>query len=465
MRIVVAGAGAGKTTSMAHSVLERLNEVSDGKKIYVITYTNAARNRIREKITELYGSLPRQVIIETSHAFLLREIIFPFHHLLYGQQFTKVSHIKLSDNPIFSASKIKELISNKIVHVEKVTEIAKWVIFRKSGDKLETKKRREKILQIIMKYLDSVFVDEAQDIDNHFAKIIEVLHSKGINMNLVGDPKQDLRGRNAFKELVSNYKEFVEYKAENNRCPVSHVNLANTFVSIMERQLPQKAEIGTLNYIYESGIRNEDKPDFVSKSGWDYVFISKKNDRYITNVNDKNECLQNLSYELRQLVKKTGVSESEIDKCVFMLVKNILKDLKKDHNNTIFSKLEKLLSIELTRQDKGRVGAVLLLSRGINSNKGILVNSIDSIKGLEGEKCLFILTTDLVEYLFREKRDQNKMMNYLYVGLTRAKKELTFFVSLEVELKYGQKVIDNIFDELSIMKYMALQDPELIQLV
>lgn len=47
MNIVVAGAGAGKTTSMAQKVFERCNEITDQRIIYVVTYINAARDRIR----------------------------------------------------------------------------------------------------------------------------------------------------------------------------------------------------------------------------------------------------------------------------------------------------------------------------------------------------------------------------------------------------------------------------------
>ncbi|WNR43013.1 UvrD-helicase domain-containing protein [Paenibacillus roseipurpureus] len=459
MKIVVAGAGAGKTTSMAQKVLDRLKERNNGKVIYVITYTNSARNRIREKITELYGSLPRKVFVETSHAFLLRELIFPFYHLLYGQQFNKVSQIKLSDNPGYRAMKIKELVDNKIIHVEKITEAAKWVVSRKTGDRSETIKKRERILQIILKYLDSVFIDEAQDIDNHFGKIIEVLHSKGINTYLVGDPKQDLRGRNALNELVNKYQEHVEYKPENNRCPISHVNLANTYIPIMQRQLPQKADFGTLSYVYESEIVKEEIHDFVKESDWDYVYISKKNDRFITHANDRNETLSNLTYEIRQIVKRTTTVDTDIDKLVFILVKNVLKDLNKESNSAIFSKLQKSLSIELTRQDMGKLGEQLKINREAHLNIGILVNSIDSIKGLEGGKCLFILTTDLAEYLFQIKKDQNKTLNYLYVALTRSKKELVFLITHEVENKYGRIIVDEKLEGLNI-RMMSFDKPK-----
>lgn len=67
---------------------------------------------------------------------------------------------------------------------------------------------------------------------------------------------------------------------------------------------------------------------------------------------------------------------------------------------------------------------------------------------LEGERCLFILTTELSDYLFQIHTNQNKMLNYLYVALTRSKKELAILISIEVEEKYGHTWIDDNFKEL-----------------
>ncbi|WP_141495674.1 UvrD-helicase domain-containing protein [Bacillus toyonensis] len=58
------------------------------------------------------------------------------------------------------------------------------------------REKREKILGIVSKYLDSIFIDEAQDIDEHLLKAVTTLDGKGINICLVGNPKQDLRGIN-----------------------------------------------------------------------------------------------------------------------------------------------------------------------------------------------------------------------------------------------------------------------------
>ncbi|EJR27818.1 UvrD-helicase domain-containing protein [Bacillus cereus] len=445
MKIVVAGAGAGKTTSMAQVVLDRLKEVTNGKIIYVITYTNAARNRIREKIIELNGSIPKQLFIETLHVFLLREFIFPFHHLLYEKQFTKASQIELPGKPIPRMRKVKELETNKIIHVTKVTETAKWIICKKTKDIKDTKEKRKKILDIVSRYLDSVFIDEAQDIDKHLIGIIELLDSKGINMCLVGDPKQDLRGRNAFKTLIDTNKQHVEYIAENHRCPISHVQLANSYISEEEVQLPQKALFGELGYVFE---RDTNIIDLVDITNWDYAYIYKKNERFTTHINDKNKAEQNLTYELKSIVKKLEINEQIVDKFVYDIKKMILKSLAEEDNSKIFLILEEALSIKLILQDKKKLEEVLDMNRETPTAKGVLVNSIDSIKGLEGDKCLFILTMDLAPYLFGEKSTQNKMLNYLYVGLTRAKQKLVFLVANEVEDRYGRENVNAYFKEI-----------------
>ncbi|MEK4974713.1 UvrD-helicase domain-containing protein [Niallia sp. FSL R7-0648] len=440
MKIVVAGAGAGKTTSMAQIVLERLKEVTDQKIIYVVTYTNAARDRVREKIVELNGTIPKQLFIETLHAFLLREFIFPFHHLIFEQQYTKVAHIQLSDNAGFKASKIKELATNKFIHVEKVTETAKWIICKKSGDRKINKEKREKVLSIVTRYLDSVFIDEAQDMDKHLVGIMGVLNERGIKIQLVGDPKQDLRGRNAFKELITCNKEHVTYIPDNHRCPISHVILANHFVTSEEKQTPQSDIFGKLNYAFESSV---EVSRFITSSDWDYVFIYNKNEKFMTHTNDTNLAEQSLTYELSSLVKRSNVKESERDKFVYIIKKAIMKDLDRIGNFAIFNSLERYLSVSLTRQDKGKLGAALDLNREVPKEEGLLVNSIDSVKGLEGNKCLFLLTTELAPYFFGENKEQNKMLNYLYVALTRSKEELMIMVTKEVEEKYGRDFINN----------------------
>ena len=64
---------------------------------------------------------------------------------------------------------------------------------------------------------------------------------------------------------------------------------------------------------------------------------------------------------------------------------------------------------------------------------------------MDGEKCLFILTNDLVAYLFNDNNTEaNKTKNKLYVSLTRLLNELSIYK--EVENKYTKKRIQDFFE-------------------
>lgn len=448
MKIIVAGAGAGKTRSMAQMVLNRYNEV-DSKFIYVITFTNAAKNHVKNKIRELNGHIPRRILVRTIHSFLLNEFIYPYNHLLYGQQFTKVSKIKLPDNHAYKANKLKELAKHKYIHVDRVTQVAKWIIYGKTNDKKEIKLKRRGILSLIPKYLDSIFVDEAQDIDENFSKVIEVLNEIGIYINLIGDPKQDLRGNFAFDNLINKYSNHVIYKTENHRCPISHVLFANNFVSEKEKQVPKTKIFGLLNYCFESEVNTE---KLLGLKKWDYIYISRKNDRFLTHPTNNKINEESLEFELKTLLLKSGINENSIDKNTFILKEAILKNLNKIDYDKIFLGMEKILSIKLTKNERRKLSSLFDLNKVQCTQKGFFVRSIDSIKGLEGNNCIFILTTDLAPYLFKEKTNKNKMLNYLYVALTRSKYELLILVTKEVESRYSNNFVINKFKELNVDK-------------
>lgn len=445
MRVVVAGAGAGKTSSMAEEVLTRYGELEKGKIIYVITYTNAARDHIRNKITEQHGSIPTQIKVETSHVFLLQEIIFPFHHLLYGQLYSKVSVINLPYNHIYKAKKLKELREQNIIHVEEVTKIARHVVKGKSDDRKLLKDKRVKVITIIKKYLDSIFIDEAQDMDADLSKVIEVFYNEEFYLHIVGDPKQDLRGRNEFRQLINSYSRLVEYKKENYRCPISHVKLSNKYVLKEESQEYQTEEVGNIDCLFEKDINNI---NFFGGQTYDYIFIYQKNERFITNSKDKEAHKKLLEYELKCLILKSKFTENQVEKRVYILFRWVQKNLANKNNWGIINGISKLLCLELSSKDKARMIAALDLNREGPNAEGILVDSIDKVKGLEGNRCLFILTTELAEYFFQNNTEQNKMSNYLYVALTRAKKELVILITKEVEEKYGRQWIESKFSDL-----------------
>ncbi|MEC0107368.1 AAA family ATPase [Paenibacillus taichungensis] len=453
MNIIVAGAGAGKTTSMASHILNRLEEVEDGMILYVITYTNSAKNKIRELIIENKGIIPKQLRIETIHAFLLHEVIYPFHHLLFEGHFNSVSYINLPTNRAFSAGKLKELKQNNSIHVEKVTETAKWILCKKTGDNKLIKEKREKIINTISRYLDCVYIDEAQDMDEHMTQIVKLLDNKGLYIFLIGDPKQDLRGRNFFSNLLIQHQEAVVYEPTNHRSPISHVNFSNHYIPFEQKQIPLSKIEGEINFVFEKEIISSE--DFFNNQNWDRIYIYQKNNRFNTHEKDKANN-HNLIFELDKLISRTTDNEKDRKLIQYELLKDIFSRLKDSNNYEILLLIEKVLNLKLNSQDKAKIHDSLKIANENSHSPGILVNSIDSVKGLEGEKCLFIVTTEVAEYLLGIKKDQNKMMNYLYVALTRSKRDLVLFITLEVHLKYTIQNWEAFFSCRKISKYISV---------
>ena len=85
MRIEVAGAGSGKTSSMASRVLSE--EILDGRVLFCVAFTNAAVLHIESKLVQMNGSVPSGVRVSTIHSFLNTEIVQPYYHLLFGKRY------------------------------------------------------------------------------------------------------------------------------------------------------------------------------------------------------------------------------------------------------------------------------------------------------------------------------------------------------------------------------------------
>jgi DNA helicase IV len=78
------------------------------------------------------------------------------------------------------------------------------------------------------------------------------------------------------------------------------------------------------------------------------------------------------------------------------------------------------------------------------NTSAIHVSSIEAVKGLESERCLFILTSDLAPYLFGQKTQDNKTKHLLYVALTRSLDNLSILATEEVERVYSRDALKHL---------------------
>ena len=332
-----------------------------------------------------------------------------------------------------------------------IPEKAKWVVYQKSGDVKAIKELRKKLLNHFAGYCAAIFVDEAQDISKDIKHVLEALNQAGIDIVLYGDPKQDVKGLGCFKEIIDNTTD-VRYIPDCYRCPQIHLNLSNTLAADTQQQVASEHNLaGSLEVVYESDI--EDIKQFIIDGNYGLQYISTKRDRFETHEKQaKNKRFDTLYHEVHRAMmdKWDGVkSEMEIRRAAFYVAEQMLEAF--DNGGTaagIISEWIKANAFNTLPRQKYAQMATIFQSKNVVANDIPVVPSIESIKGLEAERCLFILTTDLAPYLFRKKTDDNKTSHLLYVALTRSLDCLTILVSKEVESLYSRTFIESFFAQL-----------------
>jgi DNA polymerase III delta prime subunit len=438
MEIGVAGAGAGKTTKMADKIIDIYDGICDGKMIYCITFTNNAAKCIEKKLIEHFTIIPKRIKISTIHSFLYQEVIKPYYYLLYQKHFDIISSIALPTEPKYKNFKIRQLENSNILHTSVFTEKVKWILVKKSKDRKIEKEIRAMILKTFSQYCGIIFIDEAQDIDSNFVEILKKLDECEIRLEIMGDPKQDLKGFNSLRVLMEAYSDKVAYIHSCHRCPQNHLNLSNSIIPKTEWQQSEKT-FGAIKIEFENELNVR---DYILSSNFDLKYISQQNDRYTTHGKGETSLqFDSLFYEMVEIITELSENKNElyIRKLAYYYTNKLIDRYQQTQN------LNKAIrdSITFIKDNKKAYAKIInaLKLNEVSENQRILVDSIERIKGQEGKNCLFILTIDLAAYLFKDKEENNKTKNKLYVALTRSLDKLTILVTREVEERYGKEFI------------------------
>ena len=235
MQIFIAGAGAGKTTAMADTIVELREKTDKNKYIFCLAFTNNAVSCIEQKLQKHYGNIPSSIIVSIIHSFLYREFIKPYYYLLFEKHYERISIATLPQISSYKNAKISRLEDSRILHQTVIPERAKWIVVKKSSDRKLEKDKRKIIKSVFKEYCGGICIDEAQDIDPNMQLIIEILNEIGIPLMLMGDPKQDLKGYKCLKNLIEKYEDSVKYIGICHRCPQRHLVLSNSIVNIQEQ--------------------------------------------------------------------------------------------------------------------------------------------------------------------------------------------------------------------------------------
>lgn len=181
LKIVIAGAGAGKTHNLKEEVVMCLPELDACRTCAVITFTNAATEELRKRLSQEVKLIPN-IFIGTIHSFLIQYVLNPYGKMLNLMPEDKIYvdgiNSSWSDKP-FRIAKANEWEQKGVLVYDKVFELSEKILLN------------EDVFSLFINKIQFLFIDEYQDnrlkIHLLWKKIIETKRTK---VYLIGDPLQ-----------------------------------------------------------------------------------------------------------------------------------------------------------------------------------------------------------------------------------------------------------------------------------
>ncbi len=313
--LIVAGAGAGKTKTITHRIVNLIKEGVSPEKILAVTFTNKAAKEMKERIgLEIEKNAKGQdkvPFVSTFHSlgvYIIKEnarllgLTRYFTILDEGDATTLIKNILKDlgiDPKMYDPKKIKGIISRekgKFVHLSDYAEGASdhlgkivaqvWNLYEKSKmkenaldfDDLLLKatkllKENEEIRKIYQEKWDYIHVDEYQDTNEVQYLMSKLLSENNKNICVVGDADQNIyswRGAN-LKNILSFEKDYPNAKIilleQNYRSTKNILEAANEIIK-KNKYRPDKNlftdnEIGEKIGLYEA-IDETDEGEFIA---------------------------------------------------------------------------------------------------------------------------------------------------------------------------------------------------------
>ncbi|MCB0742554.1 MAG: UvrD-helicase domain-containing protein [Ignavibacteriae bacterium] len=194
-KLIVAAAGAGKTTFLVNEALKIKDE-----RVLITTYTQANEAEIRKKIIEVNQCIPPNIIVQTWFSFLLQHGVRPFQGGIFEKQITGLILVN-SQSGLKGYTKFKQPIyfgeekeferhyfSKEIkIYSDKISKF----VFRcnvKSGGA---------VIERLCNIYSHIFIDEVQDLAGYDLELLKLFFKANSNTLLVGDPRQGTYSTNS----------------------------------------------------------------------------------------------------------------------------------------------------------------------------------------------------------------------------------------------------------------------------
>jgi len=286
--LIIAGPGAGKTHNMVEKIITDLPYLSTARYMAVITYTNAATENIRSRLSKRIA-IPENLFIGTIHSFLNRFVVIPYGN--FGAESVGIEKLFMQCGLDDVVAKVLELDPKK-----KTTDYVGAAALKAQVRKKLNKKgyitfdqtiliardcvENKAVCDVLCNRLQYLFVDEFQDSGNHIYSIIERIRKVGkTKLYCVGDPEQYIQSYDSSIKQFSNIPILkaaastgytVEINSLNFRCAPEITTFLNRFnarlyksntghliFSQQVRVLKEGDAAGAICYVQGAGIIKE----------------------------------------------------------------------------------------------------------------------------------------------------------------------------------------------------------------
>jgi len=292
-KLSILGPGGGKTTHLIKEIINELPNLKPNRVMAIITYTNAATNEIKEKVSK-YAELPENVFIGTIHSFLNRYILKPYGCLCKSipQEYTLVKD--------FDFSRLND-IGNRVQKIIRTNELKNKLTTKGlvGYDSVESKaneiisNHRDTIRKNLSLRIQFLFLDEIQDATSMQYKILEELRkAKKTKIYCIGDPEQYIYGFTYKNKKRPEFKKIPINKLKNSN------NIERTYLENLNHRSSRKI-IDFLNHFsvekqeYSENSPNGKKVIFIDKNSLEEIIPIFIEEYKLIDNNDKIDSTNN----------------------------------------------------------------------------------------------------------------------------------------------------------------------------
>lgn len=185
-KLIIAAAGAGKTTYLINEALK----IIDGN-VLITTFTQSNEREIRKKFFDMVGYIPPNVTIQTWFSFLIQHGVKPYQSYLYENKVTglllvekkSALHYYSKGRPIYYAETDVAhhyFTQDGLIYSDKLSKFVYKLNEANNGITINR----------IGRAYEYIFIDEVQDLAGYDLELINLLSLEKISLLMIGDPRQ-----------------------------------------------------------------------------------------------------------------------------------------------------------------------------------------------------------------------------------------------------------------------------------